>query len=113
MGTQNMDTAVFHRPTSTLLVADLLFNLPPNQQYGTKSDQWNFILRTVFGSFRPESTAHKFLVEKALTKSSDDMKKDAKYVVDNWKVNRIIMCHGDVIETNGLESFKKLYGSFL
>jgi len=40
------------------------------------------------------------------------MKRDAKTVA-GWEFQRIIPCHGDVVETNGTAVWKEVYARYL
>ncbi|PPQ73721.1 LOW QUALITY PROTEIN: hypothetical protein CVT26_010852 [Gymnopilus dilepis] len=48
----------------------------------------------------------------ALGRDKEAMRRDAK-TVSNWDFDRIIPCHGDVIETNGKVAWNKVYKFFL
>jgi hypothetical protein len=40
------------------------------------------------------------------------MRRDAKKVAE-WQIDRIIPCHGDVLESGGNEAWSSVYGWFL
>ena len=103
---QNHELVVLHKPTRTLLTADLFFNLPSYDQYeGTNLsptsglsfltkfmgiDSW--IMRKTFGQMLPRS---------------DGVALNAIY---DWNFQRIIPCHGNVME--GPEVSKKFASLF-
>lgn len=106
----NKEIVLLHKPTKTLLTADLLFNLPAYQQYeGTKLsptsglscltrymgiDSW--IMRKTFGSMLP---------------MTDSVPLNAIY---DWHFERIIPCHGDVMEgVNIRDQFASLFRKYM
>jgi hypothetical protein len=118
----NKDVAFHHIDTRTLITADLLFNLPPNEQYlgtpaGRPTSRIPFLMAIV-RRVKPSSWFHKaFLgaagvaagipgVEKGGSKQERRQRfaRDAAEVA-NWDFDRIVMCHGDVIESGGKEAW--------
>lgn len=43
---------------------------------------------------------------------AEKMKEDSQYVQKNWKINKIIPCHGNIID-NGQEVFQELFAPYL
>jgi hypothetical protein len=98
------DVAFLHAPSKTLIQADLLFNLPGNEQYSKSKTSPKL---PIIGSFQPFGKIHKhFLWGEGKDKAA--MKKDA-IAVANWDFDRVIMCHGDVIETGGNAAWREAY----
>jgi len=106
-GFKNKDVAFLHKSSKTLIEADLLFNLPCNEQY-SKTKTSNMFLGIGLG---PSSWFHSQLVG-SLGTDKAAMKRDAKTVA-GWNFERIIPCHGDVIETNAQQAWKDAFKSFL
>lgn len=121
----NRDVVFHHKKSSTLVVADLLFNLPANEQYsGTKAGKATSpipFLASMTKYMSPYSAFHSsFLWLAGATEgdkgqsSADRRKQFAKdaEAVAAWKPNRIVPCHGDVVEGDGtkawLAAFKKV-----
>ncbi|EGO03479.1 hypothetical protein SERLA73DRAFT_174974 [Serpula lacrymans var. lacrymans S7.3] len=103
-GHSNKDVAFLHTASKTLIQADLLFNLPAREQYSKSSLSIPF-------NFSPSSWLHQKLVSFiALDKGA--MKRDATTVA-SWDFNRIIPCHGDVIETDGNKAWREAYKHFI
>jgi len=103
-GFSNKDVAFFHPESKTLIQADLLFNLPANEQFS----------RTRFPAFAklsPSSWLHQKLID-SLSVDRVAMKRDATTVA-NWDFDRIIPCHGDVIEKDGKKAWREAYKTFL
>ncbi|KAF7980267.1 hypothetical protein HWV62_39017 [Athelia sp. TMB] len=103
-GFKNKDVAFFHMESKTLIQADLLFNLPANEQYSKSTFP-------AFGRMGPSSWLH----QKAVTSLGVDkeaMKRDATTVA-GWDFTRIIPCHGDVIENDGNKAWRDAYKAFI
>eukprot|EP01119_Soliformovum_irregulare_P015745 TRINITY_DN4478_c0_g1_i1.p1 TRINITY_DN4478_c0_g1~~TRINITY_DN4478_c0_g1_i1.p1 ORF type:complete len:241 (-),score=58.72 TRINITY_DN4478_c0_g1_i1:39-761(-) len=108
-GSVNKDVLFLHKEGKTLLVADVLFNLPPKEQHKDFGPIQNILL----GSMNPQSTLHRLLTYYMLTKDKGRMRKDATFVASNWKFERIIPCHGDVIEKDGQTAWKNAMQDFI
>ncbi|THH13984.1 hypothetical protein EW146_g6295 [Bondarzewia mesenterica] len=105
-GFKNKDVAFLHEPSKTLVEADLLFNMPAIEQY---SRSW-FSGRTPFFG-NPYSTLQKKMMW-SLGVDKEAMKRDARTVA-GWDFNRIIPCHGDVIEKDGNKAWRATYEHYL
>lgn len=103
-GFKNKDVAFFHPESKTLVQADLLFNLPCYEQY-SKSKM------PAFGNLKPSSWMHQKLVA-SLAADKEAMKRDATTVA-NWGFERIIPCHGDVIEKDGNKAWREAYKAYI
>ncbi|SPO38579.1 uncharacterized protein PSFLO_04057 [Pseudozyma flocculosa] len=118
----NKDVIFNHVETRTLITADLLFNLPAHEQYrntakGAPSSPIPF-LNSLSNYFTPDSSFHKTFLGFAgvggtiphMPKggSKDERRKrfaqDAAEVA-KWDFDRIVMCHGDVIEKDGKKAW--------
>ncbi|EJT99465.1 hypothetical protein DACRYDRAFT_110186 [Dacryopinax primogenitus] len=107
-GFQNKDVAFLHIPSKTLIVADLLFNLPGKEQY-SKSKQSGHSIFT--SGLNPYSGFYKRFLN-SVTSDKAAMGRDAKTVA-SWDFERIIPCHGDVIEGKGKEAWTRAYANLL
>jgi len=107
-GFSKKDVAWLHVPSQTLIVADLIFNLPANEQY-SKSRSRSKV--PFIGKFSPKEDFHKTFVWNE-GKDKEAMRKDAKTVAE-WKFQRIIICHGDVIEDDAVTVWKTVYSKYL
>ncbi|KIM42147.1 hypothetical protein M413DRAFT_409255 [Hebeloma cylindrosporum] len=105
-GFKNKDIAFLHRPSKTLIEADLLMNLPCNEQYSKSKSSPYFL-----GSFGPSSWLHSRFTWNLGT-DKEAMRRDAK-TVSGWDFDRIIPCHGDVIETDGKKAWNDAFRFFL
>jgi len=110
-GWKNQDVAFLHRASRTLIVADLLFNLPAKEQYSAPGSGSPSSL--LWKGFKPGTWLHKWLVgSKVMTSDQKAMQRDAKTVA-GWDFDRVIMCHGDAIETGGKKAWTDTYEKFL
>ncbi|KAJ7669290.1 hypothetical protein DFH06DRAFT_1180492 [Mycena polygramma] len=107
-GFANKDVAWFHVASKTLIVADLLFNLPGNEQYSKSKTKAKV---PIFGTLDPWGSVHKHFVW-GQGKNKESMTRDAKTVLA-WAPERIIMCHGDVIEKDGTRAWASAYSKYL
>jgi len=109
-GFENKDVAFLHIASKTLIEADLLFNLPAREQY-SKSKESATTWVPFVGSLSPWKRIHRTML-KSLGKGVVAMKEDAK-IVASWDFDRVIPCHGDVIETRGKDGWLTAYQNFL
>ncbi|OAX38472.1 hypothetical protein K503DRAFT_800417 [Rhizopogon vinicolor AM-OR11-026] len=103
-GFRNKDVAFLHMPSKSLIEADLLLNLPATEQYSRSSS-------SAYGNVKPDSWIHRAVI-KGTTVDAKAMRRDATTVA-NWDFDRIIPCHGDVIETDGNNMWRALYKAFI
>ncbi|KAI0747087.1 hypothetical protein C8Q80DRAFT_1121727 [Daedaleopsis nitida] len=106
-GYKNKDVAFFHAASKTMITADLIFNLPATEQYSMTGTSAKV---PVFGQLSPYTWAHKFLLW-TMDVDKQAMKRDVKTVA-GWDFNRIIPCHGDVIENDGKKAWMEAYKSY-
>lgn len=109
-GFVNKDIAFCHVPTKTLIQADLLFNLPANEQY-SKSNELPSKLFNHFMSLKPDSLVHRRFLYNAAATDKAAMARSA-FKVDQWDFDRIIPCHGDVIETGGKAAWRNAFSLY-
>ncbi|OCH87133.1 hypothetical protein OBBRIDRAFT_176283 [Obba rivulosa] len=107
-GFANKDIAFFHTASKTLIEADLLFNLPATEQYSKIGSSGKL---PIFGTLHPYMWLHKKFVW-SLGKDKEAMKRDVRTVA-NWDFERIIPCHGDVIEKDGNKAWREAYKWYL
>lgn len=108
----NKEIVFHHRPTRTLIEADYMFNSPPTEQFSrTGVDPSSGFLTKIFGALT--STQGKALAQQRMIwwgTSASDRKSFAASTarINKWDFDRIIPCHGDVIETGGKTVFQKV-----
>ncbi|KAF2751135.1 hypothetical protein M011DRAFT_463884 [Sporormia fimetaria CBS 119925] len=97
----NKEIAFLHKPSRTLIQADLLFNYPANEQYSKLGvSATSGVLTKVFGSLtNTRGVGQKRFLWYAL--SAGDRMGFARSVarINEWDFDRMIPCHGDVVET--------------
>ncbi|KAI9731852.1 MAG: hypothetical protein M1818_007717 [Claussenomyces sp. TS43310] len=109
----NKELVFYYRPDRTLIQADYFFNLPATEQYSRTPDAANKgFLTKFFGSLN--STHGKALGQRRLlwygmSSSNRQAYNASARRIDTWDFDRIIPCHGDVIETDGKQVFRKLF----
>jgi len=113
-GFVNKDVAYFHRASKTLVVADLLWNLPANEAYSmtNTSPKSGIFSRFANNVMNPYSSWQRGFLKFAGMKDKDAMKRDVQKVL-SWDFERILMCHGDPIEKDAKEAWKSAYQSYL
>jgi hypothetical protein len=111
-GHVNKELVFCYKPERTLIEADLIFNLPAHEQYSrTGQSAASGILTRVFNFIQnTEGTA---VAQKRFIwylVSSGDRPGFSRSVrrIDSWDFDRIIPCHGNVIETGGKGIFRKV-----
>ncbi|KAF9226374.1 hypothetical protein BS17DRAFT_749779 [Gyrodon lividus] len=104
-GFRNKDVAFLHVSSKSLIEADLLLNLPATEQY-SKSPSW-----IPQATLKPDSWAHQKVI-RGVSVDIEAMKRDARTVA-SWDFDRIIPCHGDVIERDGNKAWKDAYKFFI
>lgn len=116
-GHGSRELVFLHRPSRTVIEADLLFNLPANEQYSKSADgsPTNFLTRLVMPLLTtsgPATGQRRFawyiLSSADRPAFTESMKRIAK-----WDFDRLIPCHGDVIETGAKGVFQNVMAFFL
>lgn len=121
----NKDVVFLHKASRSLIVADLIFNLPGNEQYastpkGKPTSPIPFLVS--FAKYlQPYSGLHASFLWLAGSASGQGSAQDKRSqfakdaaAVASWDFDRIIPCHGDVVDGKGreawLSAFKKVSG---
>jgi len=107
-GFAKKDVAWLHVPSQTLIVADLIFNLPAIEQFSKSKSRSK---APFISKLSVKDKFHQTFVWGQGT-DKEAMKRDAKTVA-GWEFQRIVPCHGDVIETNGTAVWKEVYARYL
>nr|GAT54800.1 predicted protein [Mycena chlorophos] len=106
----NKDVVFFHHASKTMITADLITNLPGIEQY-SKSDAPG----SRFPFYGPLGKPSGWLQGKMLASRVRDpevMKAAAKTVAE-WDWDRLIMAHGDVIESGGKQTWLEAFKAYL
>lgn len=109
----NKELVFCHKPDRTLIEADMMFNLPAHEQFSrTGDDPTSGVLTKLFIGL--QNTAGAATWQKRFVwyvASSGDRKgfNQSAAKIASWDFDRIIPCHGDVIETGGKGVFQKVF----
>jgi hypothetical protein len=89
------EVVFFHLPTRTLLLTDLAFNVAAG---GTSGARLFYRLVGAAGRFGPHRLVRFMIRDRRAARESID-------VILRWDFDRVIVTHGDVLETGGREQF--------
>lgn len=92
------EVVFFHRPTRTLICADLLFNLAGHPSRLTR------VVACLIGNRAPGAT----LLERVLIRDRPAAREQVGRMVA-WKPERIVLAHGPMIEGGGHEVLRRAY----
>ncbi|OCK82902.1 hypothetical protein K432DRAFT_380006 [Lepidopterella palustris CBS 459.81] len=108
----NKELVFNHKPTRTLIEADLVFNLPATEQFSKSgvSGTTGFLTK-LFSALNNTSGAamgQRRFIWYAISGKDRKGFNGSIAEIDKWDFDRIIPCHGDVIETGGKGIFHKI-----
>ncbi|ELR04820.1 hypothetical protein VC83_07054 [Pseudogymnoascus destructans] len=110
----NKELVFCYKPDRTLIVADYLFNLPATEQYSrTGEPADNGIMTRLFGALtgtQGKALGQKRFLWHAASAANREGFGESARRIGGWDFERIIPCHGDVVEVGGKEVFRKMYG---
>ncbi|KAM6506738.1 hypothetical protein FALCPG4_003990 [Fusarium falciforme] len=111
------DIVLLHKPTCTLIEADLLFNVPAKEQFFKSEDSptsgfFNGLVGRVFSAEAP-ATWQKRLGWYVLGASDRSKFRQSLGRIHAWDFDRIVPCHGDVIENGAKEVFETVFEWYL
>ena len=115
-GHGSRELVFLHKASKTLIEADLLFNLPAAEQYSKVSaeERKKGILDRLFAS--PMSTSsiwQRWFAWYVLAIADRKAFARSMHTIDQWDFDRLIPCHGDVIETGAKGAFEDVMTWFL
>ncbi|KAK6903491.1 hypothetical protein I204_02889 [Kwoniella mangroviensis CBS 8886] len=107
----NHELTAIHHPSGTLIQADMLFNLPATEQY-SRAGGLPTLFKWLGGgkSMSPGGKVHDLMANQ-ISKDKDLLRKELQPILAA-KWDRIIPCHGDVIESGGRVAWEKVWGKF-
>lgn len=114
--TVNRESLWYHRPTQTLLTADLMWNLPAIEQYaqagpgGKPMTKFNWMTKINSSFMNPESIGHTAFMWYVMAKGQSgrmQIEQAMKKTINEWKPQRIVMCHGENVESNVIETIRR------
>lgn len=112
----NKELVFWHKPSKTMIEADLIWNLPATEQFSKTnlSPTAGALTKLFVGimNLKGDATWQKrFLWYAAAGSDRVGMRKSVERM-DQWDFDRIVPCHGDVIETGGKGVFEKVMDWF-
>ena len=97
------EVVLFHRPTSTLVTSDLVFNVGAHSPTLTRLA---FRLTGAYG--RPSST----LLERFFVRDRAAFRRSLQRILE-WPIVRLVMAHGAVVESGGHAALERAYSWIL
>lgn len=105
----NREIALLHKPSKTLIQADLMFNLPGTEQFlKAEGNMGNALLNKIAGYFASVGKGQQRFIWYAMAKDKARFAEGVKRVA-GWEFERVVPCHGDVIESDGNKVFRELF----
>lgn len=117
----NKELVFCHKPSRTLIFADVFFNLPAYEQYSRSGGEGGVSpategiytkLFTTFQNTRGNALWQKRFLWYIAVKDRVSFGISAKRIL-GWDFDRVVPCHGDVIETGGKDVFGKMVDWFV
>jgi hypothetical protein len=110
-GHANKEIVFNHRKSGTLIEGDLLFNLPATEQFSKSGiDPKTGLLTRMFNwinSTSGEALAQRRMIWHGIAQDKPAYNREVARI-SGWNFDKIIPCHGDVIETGGKGIFDKV-----
>ncbi|KAJ5775649.1 uncharacterized protein N7511_000660 [Penicillium nucicola] len=102
-GHGSRELVFLHKPSRTVIEADMLFNLPATEQYSKSPEgsKLNFLTKLLLPlmSTKPPATWHRRFAWYILSSQDRPAFNDSVRRIEAWDFDRLIPCHGDTIET--------------
>jgi hypothetical protein len=109
----NKELVFFHKPTKTLIEADLMFNLPATEQYSKAGiDATTGTFTKIFGALQStKGTAawQKRVLWYGLSSSDRTGFNKSVEKINGWGFENIVPCHGDSMVGDGKGIFEKVF----
>lgn len=109
---RNDELIAIHHPSGTMLEADILFNLPPTEQYSRAGGvpAWYRYLMCSGASMSPGGYLHQHLAS-GLFQDQEAARQQLKPIFEA-KWDRIVPCHGEVIMSGGRKMWDEVWGKY-
>lgn len=108
----NKELVFNHRPTRTLIEADLMFNLPATEQFSKSGESpTTGLLTRLFNAINNTQgtpTWQRRIIWYGISAGDRTGFNESVSRIAKWDFERIVPCHGDVIEQNGNGIFQKV-----
>lgn len=111
----NKELVFFYKPDKIMIQADLIFNLPPTEQYSRvpkgAGPESQGVLARFFSNVQStagDAKGMKRLQWHLMSRSDRAGWDESMKRIDAWDFVTMIPCHGDTMEGNGKEVFRKV-----
>jgi len=104
----NKELVFNFKPEKTLIEADLIFNMPATEQFKKQGEGFLSRWLAPWGSAFGEARLQKNMIWHVFSRGGNPHFNDSMRRIQKWDFDRIIPCHGDVIESGGKEVFDRL-----
>jgi hypothetical protein len=109
----NKELVFLHKPTKTMITADLIFNLPANEQYSKTGESANSGIWTKFfnsvANTRGDAVWQKRLLWYVFSKANRDGFNSSIQKINTWGIENVVPAHGDSIIGGGGAVFQKVF----
>ncbi|KAL2807759.1 hypothetical protein BJX63DRAFT_60931 [Aspergillus granulosus] len=114
---KSKELVFLHKPSKTVIEADLVLNLPATEQYSRTGESatsglLNKLLKPLASTEMSAFWQKKFVWHVAAMSDRKGFSASVQRIMA-WEFNRIIPCHGDVIENDGRQIFHTVMAPFL
>lgn len=110
----NKEIVFHHKPTRTLIEADLMFNLPATEQYSktgiNPTTGWATKLFTALGNTKGDAAWQKRMLWYVFSKSDRKGFGESVKRINGWGFTNLVPCHGDVFLGDGKGVFERVFG---
>lgn len=97
------EVVFFHRPSATLILSDLAYNIGPGSPLATRA---MFRLVGGYGQVGPS------ILERLLVRDRVAFRRSLERILE-WPFERVVVAHGEISETGGREEFLRGYSWLL
>ncbi|CZT08867.1 uncharacterized protein RAG0_13803 [Rhynchosporium agropyri] len=108
----NREIVFFHKPSRTLIEADLLFNLPAAEQYSKSGEDptsgWATKLFAGLQNTRGEAVWQKRMLWYVFSKADREGFASSMQRINSWNFVNLVPCHGDSFVGDGKGIFEKV-----
>lgn len=109
----NKEIVFFHKPTRTLIQADLLFNLPATEQYSKTgidpATGWATRIFGAIGNTRGDAKWQRRVSWYGNSKADREGYNKSMQRIAGWGFENLVPCHGDTILGEGKEVFERVF----
>lgn len=113
----NLEIVFYYKPDRVLIQADLLFNLPPTEQYSRVPEEAKAsggFFEKIFSGVQDTKGDATWLkrFNWYLNKDRDSMRNSVNRI-EKWDFVTMVPCHGDVVEGDAKAMFRKIFAWYL